>query len=337
LLLLWSSLQPTPRPKRTNNHFRVVEFAPFKVKDFVPLPNHLEVTNLNYKIMPSPSKSVVKILDSDIRVDKETGFICITDIGNLKDKGGGTEYVRSWYRNANSISFFTAWEKKHNPNFKVVEFDHFKENSGLNSFRISAGDLINAGATGIITKKGRFGGTYCHIDWTLHFANWLDAEFYVETIEATRKLIDNIHGRGFLHQRFVKEIARENVSESYNLVVHGIKHSLPEKADIMVRRHFGATEADILNIAMWNMTAKEWRVKTGIVDPFVNMRDYATVEELKVLNALQISLRNLQEDQYTSEEKLLRLCHQANELMIHYCNTPEKAIAYNEAKEKRGW
>ena len=286
--------------------------------------------------MPSSNKPVVKILDSDIRVDKETGFICITDIGNLKD-GAGKVHVANWLRATTSILFFRAWEVEHNPGFKGVEFDTFKNESGSNSFRVSATQLVNAGASGIFVKAGRWGGTFCNIDWTIHFANWLDPYFYVKTISALRKQTDALHGRSLLHQRFAKEIARENASESYNLVVHGIKHSLPEKADIMVRRHFGATEADILNIAMWNMTAREWRTKTGIVDPFVNMRDYATVEELKVLNALQISLRNFQEDQYTAEEKLLRLCSQANELMIHYCNTPEKAASYNEAKEKRGW
>ncbi|TXF90326.1 KilA-N domain-containing protein [Neolewinella aurantiaca] len=286
--------------------------------------------------MPPPSKSVVKILDSDIRVDSETGYICITDIGNLKD-GAGKVHVANWLRASTSILFFRAWEMEHNPGFKGVEFDTFRRESGNNSFRISAKQLADAGASGIFVKKGRWGGTYCNVDWTIHFANWLDPFFYVKTISALRKQSDSLYGRGRLHQRFVKEIARENASESYNLVVHGIKHSLPDKADIMVRRHFGATEADILNIAMWNMTAREWRTKTGIVDPHANMRDFATVEELKVLNALQISLRNLQEDQYTAEEKLLRLCHQANELLIHYCNTPEKAENYQEAKEKRGW
>lgn len=286
--------------------------------------------------MPLPSKSVVKILDSDIRVDKETGFICITDIGNLKD-GSGTDHVKNWLRNGRSIDFFIAWETEYNPHFKGVEFDPFKFRAGENTFKLSVTELAEAGATGIFSRRGRTGGTYCNIDWTIHFANWLDPFFYVKTISALRQQTDSLHGRNLLHQRFAKEIARENAAESYNLVVHGIKHSLPEKADMMVRRHFGATEADILNLALWNLTAKEWRIKTKIVDPFVNMRDYATLEELKVLNALQISLRNLQEDQYTAEEKLFRLSHQANELLIHYCNTPEKAIAYNEAKDKRGW
>jgi len=282
--------------------------------------------------MPLPSKSVVKILDSDIRVDKETGFICITDIGNLKD-GSGTDHVKNWLRNGRSIDFFIAWEVEHNPQFKGVEFDPFKFRAGENSFKLSASDLVVAGATGIFSRRGRSGGTYCNIDWTIHFANWLDPFFYVKTVSALRKQSDSLFGREHLHRRFAREIAAEN----FNLVVHGIKHSLPEKADIMVRRHFGATEADILNIAMWNMTAKEWRIKTAIVDPHVTMRDYATTEELKVLAALQITMRNLQEDQYTAEEKLIRLCNQANELLVHYCNTAEKAIKYNEAKEKRGW
>ena len=277
-------------------------------------------------------KQVVKILESDIRVDQDTGFICITDIGNLKD-GNGRDHVKNWLRLTSTIDFFIAWETEHNPDFKGVEFDPFKFRSGEASFKLSATELVDKGATGIFSRRGKYGGTYCNIDWTIHFANWFDPYFYVKTVKALRQFSDSVHGREALHHRFAREIAAEN----YNLVVHGIKHSLPEKADLMVRRHFGATEADILNIAMWNMTAKEWRMQTGIVDPHVNMRDYATTEELKVLAALQITMRNLQEDQYTAEEKLFRLCNQAHDLLIHYCNTPEKAISYNEAKAKRGW
>lgn len=286
--------------------------------------------------MPSPSKSVVKILDSDIRVDKETGFVCITDIANIKD-GIGKVHVRNWTRRAASIDFFIAWEMKHNPAFKGSEFDTFRIAAGGSTFQLSATELSDAGATAIFSRKGRYGGTYCHIDWTLHFTNWLDPFFYVETVEAFRTMSDKIYGRAHLHKRIAHEVERERVAERFNLVVHGIKHTLPDKADIMVRRHFGATEADILNIAMWNMTAKEWRIKTGIVDPHANMRDFATTEELKVLADLQVTMRNLQEDQYTAEEKLFRLCSQANDLLVHYCNTTEKAIRYNEAKEKRGW
>jgi hypothetical protein len=142
------------------------------------------------------------------------------------------------------LAFIEEWERSTNPNFDAQQFTRLRGQAGTGAFRVSVTQLTDFGCIGIYAKKGRTGGTYAAIEWAIHFANWLDAEFYVETIEATRKLIDNIHGRNFLHQRFAKEIARDNASESYNLVAHGIKHSLPDKADIMVRRHFGATEAE---------------------------------------------------------------------------------------------
>ena len=266
-------------------------------------------------------------------MDKQTGYVCITDIGNLKEAGGGQEYVRNWLRNANSIAFFIAWETKHNPGFKPVEFDRFKNKAGLNSFRISASDLMEAGATGIITKRGRYGGTYCNIDWTIHFANWLDASFYVETIDAFRKLSDTFYGRDQLHRRFARELASEN----FGLVTKGLTDQLPGKADKMVRRHLSSVEADILNLALWKMTSQRWRDKFKQPDPNTNMRDLATAEELKVLSALEITMRNLQEDQYTKEEKLARLSVQADELLLYYCNTPEKVLALTQARNVRGW
>jgi hypothetical protein len=266
-------------------------------------------------------------------MDKDTGFVCITDIGNVKEEGGGQEYVRNWLRNANSIAFFIAWEKRHNPGFKPVEFDRFKNEAGLNSFRISASDLVEAGATGIFTKRGRYGGTYCNIDWTIHFANWLDAAFYVETIDAFRNLSDTFYGPQQLHQRFARGLASEN----FGLVTGGLEANLPSKADLMVRRHLSSVEADILNLAMWGMTAQRWRIKFKQPDPNVNMRDFATTEELKTLAALEISMRNLQEDQYSEEEKLDRLQLQAPRLLLHYCNTPEKVLHLTQRREERGW
>ncbi len=267
-------------------------------------------------------------------MDKDTGFVCITDIGNLKGGGsGGKEYVANWLRSANNIAFFAAWEMKHNPGFKGVEFDTFRIDAGLNSFRLSVANLVEAGATGIMAKKGKYGGTYCNIDWTIHFSNWLDPFFYVETIEAFRKLSDTFFGREQLHHRFARELASEN----FSLVTKGLNKSLPGKADKLVRRHLSSVEADILNLALWKMTSQRWRDRFQQPDPNKNMRDFATAEELKVLAGLEITMRNLQEDMYTKEEKLARLSVQAEELLMHYCNTPHKVLTLTQAREERGW
>lgn len=273
------------------------------------------------------------IQGSKVRIDKETEFTCLTDIGNLKEEGGGQEFVRNWMRNANTVAFFAAWEKRHNPDFKPVEFDRFKQQAGLNSFRLSVEQLVEAGATGIFAKRGRYGGTYAHIDWAIHFSSWLDAPFYVETIDAFRQMYSIFYGREQLHYRFARELASEN----FHLVTKGLEKQLPGKADKLVRRHLSSVEADILNLALWKMTAQRWRDKFKQPDPNVNMRDFATAEELKVLAALEISMRNLQEDMYTREEKLARLTAQAEELLLHYCNTPEKVLHLTQRREERGW
>jgi hypothetical protein len=171
------------------------------------------------------------------------------------------------------------------------------------------------------------------MDWAIHFTNWLDAPFYVETIDAFRRLSDTFFGRAHLEHRFARELASEN----FNLVTKGLERGLPGKADKMVRRHLSSVEADILNLALWKMTSKRWRDKFKQSDPNKNMRDFATATELKVLAALEISMRNLQEDMYTREEKLARLTAQAEELLLHYCNTPEKVLHLTQRREERGW
>jgi hypothetical protein len=155
----------------------------------------------------------ITIANSKIRVDKDTGFICVTDIGNAKDPGGGATHVANWLRNANTIGFIEAWELRHNPDFKYAEFDRVKKSAGRNAFRIGAAQLAEAGTSGILAKQGRYGGTYCAIDWSIHFANWLDPHFYVETIDTFRKLSDRLHGREELYERFDREL----VAEDYGL------------------------------------------------------------------------------------------------------------------------
>lgn len=287
------------------------------------------------------------IADSKIRTDRETGFICVTDIGNAKDQGGGAEHVANWLRNANTIAFIEAWEQKHSSNFNSVEFDRVKQRAGLNSFRISARDLVNLGASGIVAKMGRYGGTFCTIDWTIHFANWLDPHFYVETIDAFRRMNDALYGRDRLYHRF----SRELVAENYGLVTQANDQrripSLPHPMTEVVKpgdrksqviRRLKQTDADILNLAIWGRTASQWR--TSFPDQAIgnkNLRDYATQIELKVLNALQIIMRQLQEDQYTKEEKLDRLRQQAEELTKFYTKTPEGLSKEVTLRQERGW
>ena len=268
-----------------------------------------------------------------VRVDNDNGFMCITDIAKLK--GNASLNVQNWMRNANSIAFFEAWETMHNPSFNPFDFEGIKKDAGLNSNYVSANDLVNAGCSGIQVRRGRYGGTYCAPDWAIHFANWLDARFYVETIHAYRVLSNAIFGKDFQLKRITREMAAEN----FNLVTRGAIKRLPENADVLFERHIASVEADILNLSLWGMTAREWRIKFSdqLTGEKKNMRDYATPEELKTLSSLEVLSHEMQQTGYSSEERLDRLRTKAQELLRHYCSTEDKIAVLTLTQHKRGW
>lgn len=294
--------------------------------------------------MPLPS---LIIDNKDIRVDEKSGFVNLTDMARLRTEQNASDVLRNWMRNRASIDFFYEWELRQNPNFKTVEFDRFKMEAGTNTFFVTAKDLVNAGATGIYAKAGRYGGTYAHVHWAIHFANWMDPRFYVLTIEAFQKMSDYFQGRRALHHRFARELAAKN----YNLITEQNKRLRSgevfdpntrnwhpgDRANKQVQRYLNQVDADIINLAVFGITALDWRSRFPQKDPKVNMRSFATQEELLVINALQIELRVLQEDNYTPEEKLHRLRNKAEDLFAFYCDTEEKHHHLKITREKRGW
>jgi hypothetical protein len=126
-----------------------------------------------------------------------------------------------------------------------------------NNYHVYSKDLINAGCSGIFTRKGRYGGTYCAPDWAIHFANWIDPVFYVETIKAYRLFTEHFYGKDAQLKRFTRELAAEN----FKLISGTALKALPESADVLFEKRIASVEADILNLALWGMTAQEWRIK----------------------------------------------------------------------------
>jgi hypothetical protein len=295
-----------------------------------------------------PKNQTVRIGDIDVRIDLESGFFCITDLASLR--GDSRDNIRSWMRNSQSINFFEAWEQEHCAENRDINFDKFRIATDRDvSFYISPTQLVEAGCTGIFTKRGRYGGTYCHIDWATHFANWFDARFYVLTIKIARELSDSVYGREAARLRFSRDLTAKN----YSLITGGqglekIPHvpSLPDpktknfkkgNSKEQVRRRLNQFDADIINLALWGMTAMTWRTKFPDQEHHGNMRNLAINEELQVLNTLQAQTRQLQKEQYNQEEKLQILMANAAELLPFYCDTPEKEQALVRRKEERGW
>jgi hypothetical protein len=284
----------------------------------------------------------IKIGEIDVRVDLESGFICVTDLASLR--GSSNDNLKNWMGNTPSINFFEAWEREHvlqNKNLSLNDF-RIAITSDV-TFTVSAAKLVNKGCAGIFAKRGRYGGTYCHIDWATHFANWFDARFYVLTIKVARELSDRVYGRDASQLRFSRDLA----AESYGLLSQPADAPLPDPGTKKhlpagdfykpVERYLHQVSADIINLALWKMTALDWRTNFPSDNPRLNMRDFATTEELKVVNALQITMNNLQTQQYTPEETLAYLSVEAEKYLAFYCKNDQQQYTLEKAREKRGW
>jgi hypothetical protein len=210
---------------------------------------------------------------------KEEDYICITDIARFKSADRTDDLVRNWLRNRNTIEFLGIWEKLNNPVFNPVEFDGIKMQAGLNSFTLTPKQWIEkTGAIGIVSSAGRYGGTYAHKDIAFEFASWVSVEFKLYLIKEFQRLKDDENRRLSLAWNLNRTLSKLN----YRIHMDAIKTHLipamvtPEQVAIVY-----ANEADILNVALFGQTAKQWRDANPALDG--NMRDYATIEQLLVL------------------------------------------------------
>jgi len=210
-------------------------------------------------------------------------YICITDIARYKNPEGSDDVIRNWLRNRNTIEFLGIWEQLNNPGFKPVEFDGFKKLAGLNSFTLSPKQWIEkTGAIGIISKSGRYGGTYAHKDIAFEFASWVSVEFKLYLIKEFQRLKEDENSRLKLGWNLQRTISKIN----YRIHTDAISENLiPNELTGNQMKQIYANEADILNMALFGMTAKEWR-EANHKDKG-NIRDYATLEQLVVLSNLE--------------------------------------------------
>ncbi|WP_080902825.1 KilA-N domain-containing protein [Parabacteroides sp. Marseille-P3160] len=216
------------------------------------------------------SVSVIKINDED--------YISLTDMLKAKD---GEFFFSNWLRNRNTVEFLGIWEKLNNPTFNYVEFDIIKSQAGLNSYRLSAKDWMQkTNAIGIIAKTGRYGGTYAHKDIAFEFAMWISPEFKVYLIREFQRLKTEEQAQvGWNAKRELSKI-------NYRIHTDAIKHNLiPAKVTAKQASIIYANEADVLNVAMFGMTAKQWRETNSELKG--NIRDYATINELICLSNME--------------------------------------------------
>lgn len=189
----------------------------------------------------------------------------------------------SWMRNRNTLEFIGIWEQIHNLDFKGGEFETFKTQAGLNSFHLTPRKWIDAtNAIGIISKSGRYGGTYAHKDIAFEFGSWLSPEFKLYLIKEFQRLKEEENQRLSLGWNLNRTLAKIN----YRIHTDAIKnHLIPQKLTKEQKNQTYASEADILNTALFGISAKEWREQNPDLNG--NIRDYATIEQLLVLANLE--------------------------------------------------
>ncbi len=224
------------------------------------------------------------VQNTDIRVVTVNGqdFISLTDIANVKESGSrAADVIKNWIRNRYTIEFLGTWEMIHNPNFKVVEFDHFRKQAGLPSFVMSVSEWIeNTDAVGIIVKQGRYGGTYAFRDIAFEFCSAISVAFKLYLIEDFQRLKQEEQ------KQLGWSVKRELAKINYHIHTDAIKENLvPEELDQYHRSLIYANEADVLNVALFGMTAKEWRDANP--DLKGNIRDYANINQLICLSNME--------------------------------------------------
>ena len=239
-------------------------------------------------------------------------YISLTDLARYKSDEPNA-VIANWMRNRNTIEYLGIWEQLYNPDFKPTEFEGFRMQAGLNAFTLSPKKWIEAtGAIGIVAKSGRYGGTYAHKDIAFKFASWISVEFELYIVKEFQRLKTE-------EQRLLGWSAKRELSKiNYRIHTDAIKQNLiPAEVTPMQANIIYANEADVLNVAMFGMTAKQWREANP--DLKGNIRDYATINELICLSNMENLNAVFIEQGMTQGERLVKL----NQIAIHQMSVLE--------------
>ena len=230
-------------------------------------------------------------------------YISLTDIARYKDAEHTDAIIQNWLRNRNTIELLGFWESIYNPNFKPLEFEGFRKQAGLNSFVMTPKKWIEStNAIGIVSKSGRYGGTFAHKDIALEFASWISIEFKLYIIKEFQRLKEDETSQLKLEWNLQRTLSKIN----YHIHTDAIRDNLIPKEITKQQANFVyADEADLLNVALFGLTAKEWRESNP--NKKGNVRDYASLEQLVVLSNMVSINALLIEQGIVSSERLKEL------------------------------
>jgi hypothetical protein len=228
--------------------------------------------------MPKPKKTTIDVRGTDVTIltGQDGDFISLTDMLKAKD---GDFFISDWLRNRNTVEFLGIWESVHNPAFNYGEFAIIKSQAGLNSYKLSVKEWTEkTGAIGLKASTGRYGGTYAHKDIAFEFGMWISPEFKIYLIKEFQRLKDDENRRLSLSWNLNRTLSKLN----YRIHTDAIKANLIPAAVTPAQAAMTyATEADLLNVALFGQTAKQWRDANPKLEG--NMREYASIEQLLVL------------------------------------------------------
>jgi hypothetical protein len=236
----------------------------------------------------------------------DTDYISLTDIARYKSDDPNA-VIANWLRNRNTIEFLGIWETLYNPEFKPLEFEGFRKEAGLNAFTLSPKKWIEStAAIGLVAKSGRYGGTFAHKDIAFKFASWISVEFELYIVKEFQRLKAE-------EQKLLGWSAKRELSKiNYRIHTDAIKQNLiPAQITAAQASIIYANEADVLNVAMFGMTAKQWREANP--DLKGNIRDYATINELICLSNMENLNAVFIEQGMSQSERLIKL----NQIAIH--------------------
>ena len=243
----------------------------------------------------------------------EEDFICITDI--VKAKGGdarAADIIKNWIRNRSTIEFLGTWETLYNPNFKVVEFDHFRKEAGLPTFTMSVSNWIEkTGAIGIVSKAGRYGGTYAHKDIAFEFCSAISPMFKLYVIKEYQRLVELERSELALSWNVKRLLSKAN----YHIHTDAIKNVILPKLNISQIKQglVYASEADLLNMVLFDCTAKQWQEANPELAKTMNIRDTATINQLIVLSNIESLNAELIKQGVSKEDRFTILRRTAEE------------------------
>lgn len=261
-------------------------------------------------------KITVTNIDISISVRPDNNdYTCLTDMAHFKDRERTNYIIQNWMRLRSTIDFLGLWEKLNNPNFKGIEFDAFKMESGTNSFTLTPKQWIEkTKAIGIISKPGRYGGTFAHKDIAFEFGTWLSPEFKLYLIKEYQRLKE-AESHPLLSEWNVKRILSK---VNYSIHTDAIKDFIIPKVEDFNQKLVYADEADLLNLALWGCTARQWReANPQYADKNINIRDVASINELVVLSNMESFNAELIKHKVDKSKRFTHLRQMAKEQLAH--------------------